>query len=195
MDKNKIIIIALIVLIIALLIGLVAIMSNSDKQDTNLTFKSDSTITEGDSLKIMLTDDNGTAIANQTVKITFADKDNTNSDYSVVTNDNGIGELKLDKSAGEYNITISYDGNDNYNGCNATKKITIKEKVVEATVEQNTGSSNTHVVIGEDGYYALLDDNGNFLENLGPSKKYYPNDPNAVYYPNAGHWYVDKSQG
>ena len=48
--------------------------------------------------------------------------------------------------------------------------------------------------MGEDGYYALIDGNGNFIKNLGPSKKYYPNVPNAVDYPNAGHWYVDKSK-
>lgn len=55
-------------------------------------------------------------------------------------------------------------------------------------------SSSTHVIMGEDGYYYRVDDNGNILENLGPSSKYYPN---GVYYPDAepGDRYIDKSVG
>ena len=63
-SKNKIIIVVLIAVIAALLVGVVAMMPNTAKQDTNLTFKSKSTLTEGDYLKIKLTDANGTALAN-----------------------------------------------------------------------------------------------------------------------------------
>lgn len=75
--------------------------------------------------------------------------------------------------------------------------MTVKEKVVEAQTTSSDTTPNTHVVMGEDGYYALVDDNGNILENLGPSKKHYPNDPNAVDYPNAEPMgkYIDKSLG
>ena len=47
--------------------------------------------------------------------------------------------------------------------------------------------------MGEDGYYYTVDDNGNILENLGPSSKHYPN---GVYYPNAepSSKYIDKSK-
>ena len=139
-NKNKIIIIALIVIIVALLVGIAAMMSNMSKQDTNLKFKSNSTLTEGNSLKIKLTDDNGTAIVNQTVNVTITDKKGANDYHSVVTNENGTGKLKMDKIPGKYNVTVSYGGNDKYNGCNATKKITIEEKVVEA---QSTSSSSS----------------------------------------------------
>ena len=143
MDKNKIIIIALIAIIAALLVGMVAMMPNTNKEDTKLTFKSNDTLTEGDSLKIMLTDVNGTTISNQTVNVTITDKDKSNSYYSVLTNENGIGTLKLDKSAGEYEVTISYGGNDGFNGCNATKKVTIKEEVVEAEPTSSSSQSST----------------------------------------------------
>lgn len=144
-SKNKIIIIALIVIIAALLVGVVAVMPNTAKQDTNLTFKSKLTLTEGDSLKVKLTDDNGTALANQTVNITITDKDGAKDYHSVVTNENGTGKLKLDKSAGKYNVTISYGGNDKYNPSNETKKITIKEEEVveEQAVQQSTESSSS----------------------------------------------------
>ena len=144
MDKNKIIILALIVVIAALLVGMAfTMMPNMTKQDTKLKFKSNSTLTKGDSLKIKLTDANGTAIANQTVNVTIKDKDKSNSYYSVVTNEKGVGTLKLDKSTGKYDVTITYGGNDKYNGCNATKKITIKEKVAEAQSTSSSSSSSS----------------------------------------------------
>ena len=197
--KHKIIILVLIIIIVALLVGILISMPNLNKQDSNLTFESKTTLTEGDSLKIKLTDANGTALANQTVNVTITDKDNSNSYYSVVTDDDGIGKLKLDKDAGNYIVTLNYAGTGNYKGCNASEQITINEDVAEAEVTSSStdSDSTTHVVMGEDGYYALIDDNGNILEDLGPSKKYYPNDPNAVDYHDAEPmWnYIDKSLG
>jgi hypothetical protein len=114
-------------------------------------------LTEGDSLKIKLTDANGTAIANQTVNVTIKDKDGASDYHSVETNGTGVGTLKLDKDAGEYHITINYGGNDKYNGCNATKKIIIEEKeevVVEAqstSTSSGSSSSSEPQYIGEDG--------------------------------------------
>ena len=136
------IILALIVVIAALLVGMVfTMMPNMAKQDTKFKFKSNSTLTKGDSLKIKLTDANGTAIANQTVNITIKDKKGASDSHSVVTNEKGVGTLKLDKNSGKYNVTVSYGGNDKYNGCNATKKITIEKKVAEATTSQSDSSS------------------------------------------------------
>ena len=140
MDKNKIIIGALIVIILAFLIGILVAMPNFSKTDTQLEIMGNDTVTEGSNLQIKLIDTNGTALVNQTVKITFTDKDNSTSDYSVVTNDEGVGELKLDKNVGNYTITAIYSGNDSYGICNATKKITIEKEVVEA---QSTGSSSS----------------------------------------------------
>ncbi len=144
MEKNKIIIIALIVIIAALLVGMVAMMvPNMAKKDTTLTFKGNSTIDEGGSIKIKLTDDNGNVIAGQTVNVTVKDKDKASSYYSVETNDQGIGTLKLDKDAGKYDVTVTYAGNDKYKSCNATKKITIEEGTAEAEQTSSSSSSDT----------------------------------------------------
>ena len=140
MEKTKIIIIALIVIIAALLVGMVVMMPDMSKKDTSLTFKSKSKLDEGDSLKIKLTDVNGNALAGQTVNITITDKDDSNSYYSVVTNEKGEGKLKLDKDPGKYDVSLNYNGNDNYKQSNATEKITIKE-VEEAEPESSTQSS------------------------------------------------------
>ena len=138
MEKDKIIILALIVIIVALLVGVITMMQNGNKQDTKLIFRSNDTIDEGGYVKIKLTDANGTELANQTVNITVTDEDNSNSYYSVVTDEDGDGKIKLDKDAGEYTVTITYGGNDSYGGCNVTQKLTIKEGEKETQETSNT---------------------------------------------------------
>ncbi len=145
MENNKIIILALIAVIAVLLVAMAAMMMpNMAKQDTKLKFKSNSTLTEGDSLKIKLTDINGTAIEDQTVNVTITDKSGKSDYHTVVTNEKGIGTLKMDKGAGKYTVNVSYGGNENYTGCNVTKKITIeKEEVVEEHVSQQSSQSSS----------------------------------------------------
>lgn len=160
MEKNRIIIIALIVIIVALLVGLAAMMvPNMGKQDSKLTFKGNSTLVQGDSLKIKLTDANGTAIANRTVNVSITNTEGTDGYHSVVTNAKGVGTLKSDNDAGKYDVTIMYGGNDNYNGCNATKKITIEEKVVEATVEHVNSKDSSNNVQNDDSSGQTSDNN------------------------------------
>ena len=149
MNKNNIIILILIAIVLALLVGIIVTIPNANKQDTNLIFNCNSTINEGDSIEIKLTDANGNAIANQTINVTISDNDKFSDYHSVITNENGVGILKLDKSSGEYEITISFNGNDRYNGCNATKKITIGEEevaesqpVAESSQTQSVDSEN-----------------------------------------------------
>lgn len=144
MEKEKIIIIALIAVIAVLLAGIFAVMPNFAKTDSQLEIMGNDTLNEGDNLQIKLTDANGTALANQTVNITIIDENKSTDCNSVVTNNEGIGELKLDKNASEYEITVIYDGNDSYNGCNATKKITIKKSVVEENITQQSSSSQSN---------------------------------------------------
>ena len=131
MDKNKIIIIALIIVIAALLAGIFAVMPNLNRQDTNLTLIGNSTITEGDSIEIQLTDANGNPLANQSINVTISDGNHESKYNPIITDENSTGILKLYESAGEYNLTISYGGNDNYKGCSIIQHITI-EKAVEA---------------------------------------------------------------
>ena len=147
-NKNIIILVLIVVIVIAILVGIFATMSHVNKQDTNLTFKSNSTITEGDSIKIRLTDANGTGIANQTINVTIRDKDKFSDYHSVVTDKKGSGTLKLDKKPGKYEIIISYEGNDNYAGSNATKKVKI-----------------------DGDYYYYLDSNGKTQMHMTPERE------------------------
>ena len=122
----------LVIIIAILAAGLV--MSNLhsfEKKQTKLTITGNSSISKGDSIKVKLTDLNDTPIANQTVNITVTGKDNTSEYFSVVTNDKGVGKLKMDKDAGSYKINCTYGGNDKYAGNSSSKKLTIKEKAAK----------------------------------------------------------------
>ena len=194
-NKNIIIILLVIIIILAVAIGFAFLNPTNAKEPTKIKITSDKEQYEGGELSIQLTDLNKTPISKQVVNITITNgKGKVVVDDVVKTNSKGKAKLDLDLKKGKYNVTVTYGGNENYTGNNTTQKLTIKEEVVKAEPASSSTTSNTQVVIGEDGYYALIDGNGNFIKNLGPSKKYYPNVPNAVDYPNAGHWYVDKSK-
>ncbi len=193
-NKNIIIILIAIIVVLAVVAG-VMFMQPAAKEPTKVKITSDKEQYEGGELSIQLTDLNKTPISKEVVNITITNsKGKVVVDDVVKTNSKGKAKLDLDLKKGKYNVTVTYGGNENYTGNNTTQKLTIKEEVVKAEPASSSTTSNTQVVMGEDGYYALIDGNGNFIKNLGPSKKYYPNVPNAVDYPNAGHWYVDKSK-
>ena len=168
------IICVLVAIVIVLLVALAAIIPQANKQNTNLTFENGHEFNEGDSIQIKLTDANGTALANKTVNVTITDGNKASYYYSVVTNDKGIGTLKLDKNAGEYNVTISYGGNNDYNSCNETQKITIKEKATQ-TEQTTTGNglekyrtrSDTDVVLTQSGDIVELNRAGDIVSVNG----------------------------
>ncbi|MCI7428493.1 MAG: hypothetical protein MSS83_05250 [Methanobrevibacter sp.] len=194
-NKNIIIILIVIIVILAAAIGFTMFNPMHAKEPTKIKITSDKEQYEGGELSITLTDLNKTPLSKEVVNITITNsKGKVVVDDVVKTNSKGKAKLDLDLKKGKYNVTVTYGGNENYTGNNTTQKLTIKEEVVKAEPASSSTTSNTQVVMGEDGYYALIDGNGNFIKNLGPSKKYYPNVPNAVDYPNAGHWYVDKSK-
>ncbi|WP_405289895.1 Ig-like domain-containing protein [Methanobrevibacter sp.] len=174
MERNQIIIIALIVIIAVLLVGIAAMMMpNMAKQDTKLKFKSNSTLTEGESLKVKLTDVNGTALANQTVNITITGKNGSSDYHSVVTNKKGIGTLKLDKNPGKYTVNVTYGGNENYTGNTTTQKLTVKEEEKVVASQSSSSSSDTYVERSDgtltygykDGRYGFWTPSGNFIED------------------------------
>ena len=87
-----------------------------------------------------------------------------------------------------FNNNVPADNVNNTTGNNtSSSNVSSNIAVEKVNTEEVSGqsSSNTHLIMGEDGYYFICDDNGNILENLGPSKKHYPNNPSAVDYPDA----------
>lgn len=145
MDKNQWIIVGLVIVIIALIIGLAVMMQAPTKENVKLTIKNKKVIEEGENVKIQLTDMNGTPIKDQTVNISVTDKDGTTDYHSVVTNEKGVGKLKLDKSPGKYSVNCTYGGNENYTANSTNQTLKINEKPVEesADVEYNSYSSSS----------------------------------------------------
>ena len=192
MERDKIIIIALIAIIAILLVSIIAIMPNIMKKDTQITINSKSTLNEGDSIKIRLIDENGVAIANQNVNISI--NNGTVTDYHSITTDNqGIGKLELDKKAGSYDVCVIYSGNDNYKGCNATKMIKIEE-VAEAEPTY-TQSAPTAYAYQSDGtpMYSQSEVDRYMSHKYGPGTNYHIGsngyvDMDEPGFDNAGNW-------
>ena len=193
--KNIVIILVVIIVVLAAAIGFVLFNPFNAKEPTKLKITSDNEQYEGGKLSVKLTDLNKTPISKEIVNVTITNKKGkVVVDDIVKTDSKGKAKLDLDLKKGNYVVNVTYGGNENYTGNNTTQKLKIKEKVVEASVsESSTQSSSSHLIMGEDGYYYTVDDNGNILENLGPSSKHYPN---GVYYPNAepSSKYIDKSK-
>lgn len=91
-----------------------------------------------------------------------------------------------------FNNNASTDNVNNSISNNTSSNIDVEKVNTEEVSGQS--NSNTHLVMAEDGHYYICDDNGKILEKLGPSKKYYPNDPSAVEYPDAESYYPYKQR-
>jgi hypothetical protein len=125
MEKNRIIIVALIAVIAVLIIGLAVVMPGFGKDKTNITIKSNDTIGQGDSVKIKLTDVNGTPIDNGTVNVTIKDKKGTVEKKAVRTNKDGDAKVKMDTEPGNYTLNCTFSGDDNYTEDTTTKQIEV----------------------------------------------------------------------
>ena len=131
-------------------------MPNMNKQDVKLAFMSDSTINEGDSIEIQLTDMNGTPLANQSLNVSVTDGNKTDY-HSILTNGDGKATLDIDKSAGDYSVSVRYDGNSNYRQSSISQNVTVK---VAQTTSASTGSQSSELPYS--------------LNNLPPSNDPYP---------------------
>ena len=159
-NRNIIIILIVIIVILAAAIGFTMINPMHAKEPTQINITSDNEQDEGGKLSVQLTDLNKTPLSKEIVNVTITNsKGKVVVDDVVKTNSKGKASLNLDLKKGKYNVTVSYGGNENYTGNNTTQKLTIKEKVVEATVEQSSSEpqylSDTGEPISEADYYTL----------------------------------------
>ncbi|WP_407381906.1 carboxypeptidase-like regulatory domain-containing protein [Methanobrevibacter sp.] len=124
-----------------LVVGFLIFSPAIAKKESKVTVTSNSTLYDGDSILISLTDLNGTPIANQTVNITIVDANGGENRQIVTTDANGIGNLQLNGlTIGYYTIKIYYGGNDEFKSCNTTQKLEMKDRIVES---QSTSLSST----------------------------------------------------
>lgn len=142
MDKNKIIIVLLVAIIAILVVGVVAIMPDFNKESSNLTIKSNDTISQGDSIKVKLTDVNGTPIDNETVNITIKDDDGVVEQKSAVTNEKGIAKVKVTEDPGNYTVDCTFAGNDDFTKNTTIQKVEVKKAVKKAEVTSTSATTD-----------------------------------------------------
>ena len=143
-SKNIIIILLVIIVVLAAAIGFMVLKPMHAKQPTKIKVTSNKTLTEGDDLSVKLTDLNKTPLSKQKVNITVKnDKGKVVANKTVKTDDKGNAKMDLKLKKGEYDVDVRDGGNENYTGNNTTQTLTVKEKVVEATVEQASSQDSS----------------------------------------------------
>lgn len=131
--KNLIIICAAAIICVIAVCGIYIHTQNA--VDTIFTIK-DTSITEGDSFKVALSDENGNALANKTVSIGLSN----GKSYNKTTNKNGIVKIKM-KKKGTYAVNGSFEGGDGYKSSSFSNiNITVKEK---KKAQKTTSSSQS----------------------------------------------------
>lgn len=141
-SRNIIIIMVAVIVILAAAIGFALLSPSTAKEPTKINITSDMEQYEGGELSIQLSDLNDTAISGEIVNITVTNSSGeTVVDDVVKTDSEGNADFDLDLAEGTYNVTVSYDGNENYTKSNATQELTIKQEVVEVALEPDVDSS------------------------------------------------------
>lgn len=111
---------------------------------------SSNNVNSKDTLEIYIVNSTGDNLASKTLNVTL-----NNERYSVTTDSNGIGKLRIDLPANTYKLTISFEGDDDYNPVFQTFDIKVSKLKTTITEAAN------FVVRGNSLYFYLVDSNGN----------------------------------
>ena len=144
---NKNIIIAILAIIVIASAGFMLLSHSDGKTNTEINFLSGTSLYNGDQVQFELKDAQGTALAGEEVTIAYDDGTGSIQNYNIYTDSNGKGYLTINgEAAGNYDVTVTYIGTDQYNGCSAKQTITVNEGTSQedapAPAETNS-SANT----------------------------------------------------
>ena len=107
----------------------------------------------GTSFKVVLSDSEGSLLANQSIIFTI-----NNINYTRVTGDDGVASIAINLKSGSYPISSYYEGNENYSPSFTTNTIEVLPTISGEDIEKYY-KNNTQ-------YYAtFVDGQGNFLDN------------------------------
>jgi hypothetical protein len=135
MNKRKISVIFAIILIFAVLVTMSSLSAGLFKSDSEIKVLTNKTLNQDEKFIVQL-NGQGQNLTNKTVHFKLIDKKGHAKDYNATTNKNGKAKLKLkDVKPGNYTVNVSFDGDDKFNGANATQKIKVKKVVVEQPAE------------------------------------------------------------
>lgn len=139
-SQKKIITVLLIVIAVLIIICMALFLPLTGEHST-LTI-GDDTIYAGDSLVVVLSDDGGNAISNQTIHVKLTDGDGKTIDESIVTDSEGKAKLSIDDK-GKYSVECRFDGNGEYSSSSMSGEITVEDAQTTVVGEEQT-STNVH---------------------------------------------------
>ncbi|MDO5860566.1 hypothetical protein [Methanobrevibacter sp.] len=139
MDKKELIIVGIII-IIAVVVGSILFASNGDSKYTTLDVLNKGAIGENSTVYVKLSDNEKTALSGKTLHIKLTNNESkVIYENSVKTHATGVAIVELENiSAGDYNLNVTFDGDENYTGSSISQKITVKEGYVEENLENST---------------------------------------------------------
>ena len=124
--------------------------NETDERTTPVISIESKTVDSKDTLEIYLTNSSGDALKSKNLTVGI-----NNKMYSLTTNSKGIAKLGINLPAKSYKLTVSFDGDDDYNPVSknfTVNVIKLKTKITE---------SANFVVKGKYLYFYLTDSNGN----------------------------------
>ena len=147
-NKNIIIILLAIIIILSAVVGALFLQSNNAKEPTEVKITSSPTLYEGDGLEIELARLDGTAIPKEKVDVIIAnEKGDVLVKKTVETDSEGKAKIDFDLKKGEYDVNVTFRGNENYKDDAATQKLSIDEtatKVVSDNSNKNPAEVNNY---------------------------------------------------
>lgn len=179
---NKNIIIAILIVLIIAVVAAFALsqpaQTENGKLNTQINILSKDTLKNGEQIQFELKDAQGNALAGQNVSIEYVKNNGQTEKYSIYTDNNGKGYLTIDnEEAGKYDVTITYSGNDKYNGCNAKQTLTIEEGTSTETPSETPANSTASTMAYNNGTAQTTQSSG----QASSSQVYYDSDLNVYF--------------
>ncbi|MCR5026278.1 MAG: transglutaminase [Methanobrevibacter sp.] len=115
--------------------------------DTELYFKN------GTSFKVILSDNEGNSLPNQTVIFTI-----NNNNYTRTTNSDGIASIKINLNSGNYNIVSTYVGTSSYGSSSSTNLVKVLPTISGNDIEKYFKNGTQY-------YATFVNGQGNLLSN------------------------------
>ena len=139
MNTRDLIIIC-ITIIMLLSIGAYMMINGNAQNQSIITMINSPYLYEGDSLILKLSNENGTAIANQKVEINLTHSSNgVTENFTLKTNSNGKCKLE-NLIADNFTLSARYDGNKKFKAANLNGNIYVK-KVSSSNSQSNASNS------------------------------------------------------
>ena len=184
--KDIIYICATIIIILAIGMFVLSHPFGSAGETAILTMESNQQLNEGDSLVLKLSDENGTAISGERIEINLTHESNgVTENFTLKTNANGECRLE-DLIADNFTLSAKYNGNKEYAPATLTGTIYVKkisqssnsnefktdnkvDDVVngwdpsEHEVSREDLGDGTYRITYDDGYFRIVDEDGNIL--------------------------------